>query len=125
MHESIWEFRVWYRTKTTGEYWTKPTPHMLPPAWGFSLWKRSQERKPWGHGGSLVRARPTKAQGLIMVSCQHNARGFTNPLCPCGPSLHPPQGPDMQIPKIVTLLQGDVAGTALIGPLRKPNLNPT
>ena len=46
----------------------------------------------------------------FMVPCWSNARGLrtcyvlTDP--PCGPSLCPPQGPDVHLPKMLTLPQG-------------------
>ena len=40
-----------------------------------------------------------------------------DPLRPCGPSLRPPQGPDVCHPKIVTSRRGDAAARAAIGPL--------
>ena len=49
-------------------------------------------------------------------------KGGTDPLRPCGPSLRPPQGPDVRLPKIVTLRRGDTAARAVIGPLTKTRL---
>ena len=46
------------------------------------------------------------SKGLFIVPRWCNARGFTDPLSPCGPSLRPPQGPDVRLPKIVTLRRG-------------------
>ena len=43
---------------------------------------------------------------------RHNARGFTYPLRPCGPSLRPSQGPVVRLPKVVTLRRGDAATRA-------------
>ena len=54
-----------------------------------------------------------------MAPSRRNARGFTDPLRPCGPSLRPPQGPDGHFRKSVTLRQGDAAARAVIGPLTK------
>ena len=42
-----------------------------------------------------------------MVPRSRNARGFTAPLRPCGPSLRPSQGPDVRLRKIGTLRRGD------------------
>ena len=39
-----------------------------------------------------------------------------DPLRPCGPSLRPPQGPDVRLPKIVTFRRGDAATRPVIGP---------
>ena len=52
-----------------------------------------------------------------MVPRQLNARGFTDPLRPCGPSLRPPRGPDVCLTKILTFCWGDAAARAVIGPL--------
>ena len=38
-----------------------------------------------------------------MVPRRRNTRGFTDPLRPCGTCLRPPQGPDVCLPKNVTL----------------------
>ena len=46
-------------------------------------------------------------------------KGVTDPLRPCGPSLYPPQGPDVRLPKIVTFCRGDTVARAVIGPLTK------
>ena len=46
-----------------------------------------------------------------------NARGFTDPLRPCGPSVRPPQGLDVHLAKSVTLGRGDAAAMSTIGPL--------
>jgi hypothetical protein len=46
-------------------------------------------------------------------------KGVTDPLPPCGPSLRPPQGPDVRLPKIVTFPRGYAAARALIVPLTK------
>ena len=43
-----------------------------------------------------------QTKGLILVPRSRNTRGLTDPLRPCGPSLRPPQGPDVRLPKIVT-----------------------
>ena len=48
-------------------------------------------KTPWWPSELSERGRP---KGLVMVPCRRNARGLTDPLRPCGPSLHPPQGPD-------------------------------
>ena len=62
-------------------------------------------------------------KGLVTVPCRRNARGFMDPLCPCGISLRPPQGPNMRLPIIVSLL--DAAASAVIGPLtKKPDAEP-
>ena len=45
--------------------------------------------------------------------------GFTDHLCPCGPSLHPPQELDVHLPKFLILRQGDAAAQAVIGSLTK------
>ena len=44
-------------------------------------------------------------------------KGVTDPLRPCGPSLRPPQGPDVRLSKMSTLRRGDAAARAVIGPL--------
>ena len=54
-----------------------------------------------------------------MVLRRRNARGFTDPLRPCGPSLSPQPGPDVPLPKRVTLRRGDAAARAVISPLTK------
>ena len=46
---------------------------------------------------------PDGSKGLVMVPRRRNATGFTDPLRPCGPSLRPPQGPDVHLPKMSTL----------------------
>ena len=56
-----------------------------------------------------------QTKGLIMVPRQRNTRRFTDPLRPCGPSLGPPQRPDLRLPEIVTLRRGDAAAKAVIG----------
>ena len=62
--------------------------------------------------------------GQMMVPHRGNARGFMDHLRPCGPSFRPPQGPDVRLPKIVTLLGGDAAPGAVIGPLTIPDAQP-
>ena len=52
------------------------------------------------------------SQGLVMVARHRNSRGFTDPLRPCGPSMHPPQGPDVRLQKNCS-----PASRAVIGPL--------
>ena len=52
-----------------------------------------------------------------MVPSRRNARGFTDPLRPHGPSLRLPGGPDVRLSKTVTLRRGDAASRAVIGPL--------
>ena len=47
-----------------------------------------------------------------------------DPLNPRGPSLRPPQGPDVRLPKTVTFHQGDAAARAVIGPLAKTDAEP-
>ena len=49
---------------------------------------------------------------------RHNARGFTDAIRPCKPTLCPPQGTDVRLPNIF-LRRGDAAERALIGPLTK------
>jgi hypothetical protein len=64
----------------------------------------------------LCRLRST-AKGRVMVTRRCNARGFTDPLRPSGPSLRNPQGLEFRLPKMLTLCQGDAAARAVIGPL--------
>ena len=52
-----------------------------------------------------------------MVPRLRNKRGLQTRLCE--PSLRPPKGPDVRLPKIVTLRWRDVAARAVIGPLSK------
>ena len=59
-----------------------------------------------------------------MVPRRHNARGFTELLRPCVPSLSPPQGPDVRLPKILTFRRGDAAARAVIGTLTKTVAKP-
>ena len=42
----------------------------------------------------------------------------------CGPSLLPQQGPDMPLPKIVTLRRGVTVARAVIGRSLKPDAEP-
>ena len=55
----------------------------------------------------------------IMVPRQRNARGFTDPLLPCAPSLRPPQRPDIRLPKIVTLHQVDAEAWSVLSVLHR------
>ena len=41
-------------------------------------------------------------------------KGVTDPLRPCGPSSRPLQGPDVRLPKNVTLRRGNAAARAVI-----------
>ena len=55
------------------------------------------------HGETTLTDQNVSAsRGLIMVPRSRNARGVTDPLRPCGPSLRPPRGPDVRLPEIVT-----------------------
>ena len=55
--------------------------------------------------------------GPLRVPLRRRARGFRDPLRPCGPSLRPPQGPEVHILKMLTLRRGNAAARAVIGPL--------
>ena len=58
-------------------------------------------------------------KGRAMVRRRRNARRFTDPLCPCGCYLRPPQGHDVRLPKILDLGWGDTVERAVIGSLTK------
>ena len=70
-------------------------------------------------GHNLDQVETTNPKGLVMVQRRRNTRGFADPLRPCGPSLRPPQGPDVRLSKMSTLRRGDAAARAVIGPLSK------
>ena len=57
---------------------------------------------------------PTNHKGLIVVPRSRNARTH---YVVAEPSLRPPQGPDVRLPKIVTFPRGDAEARAVIGPL--------
>ena len=46
-------------------------------------------------------------------------QGFPDQLRPCGTYFHHPQGPDVRLPKVVTLRRGNAAARVVIGPLTK------
>jgi hypothetical protein len=54
--------------------------------------------------------------GLNRLPASTQRKGVTDLLHPCRPSLHPPLGPDVCLPKMLTLHRGDAAGREVIGP---------
>ena len=75
---------------------------------------------PFGSG-----PRGSQTEGSVKVPRRRNAEGFTDPLRQCGPSLRPPQGPDVRLQKMVTLHREDTAASAVIGPLTKTRRSTT
>ena len=64
--------------------------------------------------GSLSPTGATVKAGLWL-----HVDAVQDPLRPCVPSLRPPQGPDVRLPKIVTLRLRDTAARAVIGPITR------
>ena len=71
--------------------------------------RTDRERKKWGE----------RVKSCLWSRVHATQGGVTDPLRPCGPSLRPPQVPDVRLPEIVTQCRGDAAVRAVIGPLTK------
>ena len=56
----------------------------------------------------------TPALRVLYGSTLTQSKGVMDPLRPCGPSSRPLQGPDVRLPKNVTLRRGNAAARAVI-----------